>query len=67
MPSSNENNNGNGNGKKEYNPEIEYEHVVDDVFYEVEPETQERKDVVYLEDILEKIEGEDSPEGNANN
>lgn len=47
-----------GNGKGEYNPEVEYERVVDDsdVFYKVNPETGDREDVVTAKDVMDEID-----------
>ncbi|WP_104910289.1 hypothetical protein [Nostoc sp. 'Lobaria pulmonaria (5183) cyanobiont'] len=47
-----------GNGKREYNPEVEYERVVDDsdVFYKVNPETGDREDVVTAKDVMDEID-----------
>lgn len=47
-----------GNGKREYNPEVEYERVVDDsdVFYKVNPETGDREDVLTAKDVMDEID-----------
>jgi hypothetical protein len=60
---------GNGNGQGEYNPEVEYERVVDDsdVFYRVDPETGDREDVLTAKDVMDEIDellsDENSDEG----
>jgi len=55
----------NGNGHGEYNPEKEYEHITEDVFYEVVD--GERIDVVYSDDIIEEISSEDEDAENEQN
>lgn len=47
-----------GNGHGEYKPKVEFERVVDDVFYRVNPETGEREDVLYAKDVIKEIEKE---------
>ncbi|MBW4675935.1 MAG: hypothetical protein KME52_18510 [Desmonostoc geniculatum HA4340-LM1] len=60
-----------GNGHGEYNPEVEYQRVVDDsdVFYKVDPETGNREDVLTAKDVMDEIDellsdenSEDEPE-----
>jgi len=53
-----------GNGHQEYNPEVEFEYVDADVWYEKNPETGERIDVTYTDDILDRINDEDEEEDN---
>lgn len=48
-----------GNGHQEYNPEVEFEHVAADVWYEKDTQTGERTDVTYSEDILNQMENDD--------
>ncbi|PSB43640.1 hypothetical protein C7B79_28840 [Chroococcidiopsis cubana CCALA 043] len=54
----NPNKDGNGNGQKEYNPEIEFEYLAEDIWSEIDQQGNEY--VAYTKDVLEALEDEDS-------
>ncbi|WP_414754312.1 hypothetical protein [Anabaena sp. CCY 9910] len=54
-----------GNGYGDYKPKVEFEHVAEDVYYRVNPETGEREDVMYSKDVQEEIEESESDESDS--
>jgi len=47
-----------GNGQKEYNPEVEFEYLAEDIWSEIDRQGNEY--VAYTKDVLEALEDEDS-------
>lgn len=54
-----------GNGQGDYKPKVEFEHVAEDVYYRVNPETGERENVMYSKDVQKEIEESESDESDS--
>lgn len=58
QPPEDESKSGSNGHKEDFTPEKIYEHVDDDVNYDIDPDTGDRTGVIYNKDIIPEEEGE---------